>query len=90
VLANISVAWVIINMVPFGMALGYAYLPHNKNVVHGLLVSLSRGRSTPCAYSSAWAHDHKGRLRRPQVHVIAATTAASPIISLSLSGDCWR
>ena len=40
VLANISVAWVIINMVPFGMALGYAYLPHNKNV-HGLLVSLS-------------------------------------------------
>ena len=39
-LANISVAWVIINMVPFGMALGYAYLPHNKNV-HGLLVSLS-------------------------------------------------
>ena len=40
VLANISVAWVLINMVPFGMALGYAYLPHNKNV-HGLLVSLS-------------------------------------------------
>lgn len=40
VLANISVAWVIINMIPFGMALGYAYLPHNKNV-HGLLVSLS-------------------------------------------------
>jgi len=40
VLANISVAWVIINMVPFGMTLGYAYLPHNKNV-HGLLVSLS-------------------------------------------------
>merc|ERR1712182_105297 len=40
VLANISVAWVIINMVPFGMALGYAYLPHKKNV-HGLLVSLS-------------------------------------------------
>jgi len=40
VLANISVAWVIINMVPFGMALGYAYLPHSKNV-HGLLVSLS-------------------------------------------------
>jgi hypothetical protein len=40
VLANISVAWVIINMVPFGMALGYAYLPHNKNV-HGLLVSLA-------------------------------------------------
>ena len=40
VLANISVAWVIINMVPFGMALGYAYLPHNKSV-HGLLVSLS-------------------------------------------------
>jgi len=40
VLANISVAWVIINMVPFGMALGYAYLPHNKHV-HGLLVSLS-------------------------------------------------
>ena len=39
-LANISVAWVIINIVPFGMALGYAYLPHNKNV-HGLLVSLS-------------------------------------------------
>jgi len=40
VLANISVAWVIINMVPFGMALGYAYLPHDKNV-HALLVSLS-------------------------------------------------
>ena len=27
-------------MVPFAMALGYAYLPHNKNV-HVLLVSLS-------------------------------------------------
>ena len=40
VLANISVAWVLINMVPFAMALGYAYLPHNKNV-HVLLVSLS-------------------------------------------------
>jgi hypothetical protein len=40
VLANISVAWVIINSVPFAMALGYAYLPHSKHV-HGLLVSLS-------------------------------------------------
>ena len=39
-LSALPVAWVIINMVPFGMALGYAYLPHNKNV-HGLLVSLS-------------------------------------------------
>jgi len=38
--SHLAVAWVIINMVPFGMALGYAYLPHNKNV-HGLLVSLS-------------------------------------------------
>ena len=40
VLANVSVAWVVINMVPFGMALGYAYLPHQRQV-HGLLVSLS-------------------------------------------------
>ena len=48
VLANISVAWVIINMVPFGMALGYAYLPHNKNV-HGLLVSLSWTVYAMCA-----------------------------------------
>lgn len=40
VLANVSVAWVVINMVPFGMALGYAYLPHQRRV-HGLLVSLS-------------------------------------------------
>ena len=47
-LANISVAWVIINMVPFGMALGYAYLPHNKNV-HGLLVSLSWTVYAMCA-----------------------------------------
>mmetsp|Transcript_2133 Transcript_2133/g.5859 ORF Transcript_2133/g.5859 Transcript_2133/m.5859 type:complete len:202 (+) Transcript_2133:2981-3586(+) len=32
VLANVSVAWVVINMVPFGMALGYAYLPHQRTV----------------------------------------------------------
>ena len=53
VLANISVAWVLINMVPFGMALGYAYLPHNKNVrslhpsslvyIHSLCTPLSKG-----------------------------------------------
>ena len=57
VLANISVAWVIINMVPFGMALGYAYLPHNKNV-HGLLVSLSWTIYAMCAtrlpYLALW------------------------------------
>jgi hypothetical protein len=40
VLANISVAWVIINMVPFGMALGYAYLPHSKHS-HVMLVTMT-------------------------------------------------
>jgi len=40
VLANVSVAWVVINMVPFGMALGYAYLPHQRTM-HILLVSVS-------------------------------------------------
>jgi hypothetical protein len=44
-----AVAWVIINMVPFGMALGYAYLPHNKNV-HGLLVSLSWTAYAMCVF----------------------------------------
>ena len=57
VLANISVAWVIINMVPFGMALGYAYLPHNKNV-HGLLVSLSWTAYAMCVLFREGAHVH--------------------------------
>jgi hypothetical protein len=31
-LLYIEIAWVVINMVPFGMALGYAYLPHTRTV----------------------------------------------------------